>query len=75
MRLSHVYKIKYLAKESAFANTCERRLVLKILKMNSSVCYTVLGCHPCSNSGNEISSLLDVPQSAVSAIITEWKLL
>lgn len=32
---------------------------------------TVIGCHPCNKSSREISSLLNIPQSTVSGIITQ----
>ncbi|CAI9579851.1 unnamed protein product [Staurois parvus] len=34
---------------------------------------TVIGCHLCNKSIHEISLLLNIPQSAVSGIITKWK--
>ncbi|CAI9609222.1 unnamed protein product, partial [Staurois parvus] len=34
---------------------------------------TVIGCHLCNMSIREISLLLNIPQSAVSGIITKWK--
>ena len=34
---------------------------------------TVIGCHLCNKSSREISSLLNIPQSTVSGIITKWK--
>uniref|UniRef100_A0A3Q2W3X4 Tc1-like transposase DDE domain-containing protein n=1 Tax=Haplochromis burtoni TaxID=8153 RepID=A0A3Q2W3X4_HAPBU len=34
---------------------------------------TVIGCHLSSRSSREISSLLNIPQSTVSSIITKWK--
>ncbi|MCJ8741001.1 hypothetical protein PDJAM_G00065590 [Pangasius djambal] len=34
---------------------------------------TVVGCHLCHKSSREISSLLNIPQSTVSFIITKWK--
>uniref|UniRef100_A0A668AM17 Sleeping Beauty transposase HTH domain-containing protein n=1 Tax=Myripristis murdjan TaxID=586833 RepID=A0A668AM17_9TELE len=34
---------------------------------------TVIGCHLCNKSSREISSLLNIPQSTVSSIITKWK--
>ena len=34
---------------------------------------TVTGCHLCNKSSREVSSLLNIPQSAVSGIITKWK--
>ena len=33
----------------------------------------MIGCHPCNKSSPEISSLLNIPQSTVSGIITKWK--
>ncbi|KAL6466679.1 hypothetical protein MHYP_G00244830 [Metynnis hypsauchen] len=33
----------------------------------------VIGCHLCSKSSREISSLLNIPQSTVSCIISKWK--
>ena len=36
-------------------------------------CGTVIGCHLCNKSSREISSLLNIPQSTVSGIITKWK--
>ncbi|KAI4898858.1 hypothetical protein NFI96_004520 [Prochilodus magdalenae] len=33
----------------------------------------VIGCHQCNKSTREISSLLNIPQSTVSCIITKWK--
>ncbi|CAI9561051.1 unnamed protein product, partial [Staurois parvus] len=36
-------------------------------------CGTVIGCHLCNKSICKISLLLDIPQSAVSGIITKWK--
>ncbi|CAI9600272.1 unnamed protein product [Staurois parvus] len=34
---------------------------------------TVIGCHLCNKSIHEISLLLNIPRSTVSAIITNWK--
>ena len=34
---------------------------------------TVIGCHLCNKSSRGISSLLNIPQSTVSSIITKWK--
>ena len=34
---------------------------------------TVIWCHLCNKSSSEISSLLKIPQSTVSGIITKWK--
>ncbi|MCJ8740161.1 hypothetical protein PDJAM_G00055700 [Pangasius djambal] len=34
---------------------------------------TVIGCHLCNKSSREISSLLNIPQTTVSFIITKWK--
>ncbi|MCJ8739737.1 hypothetical protein PDJAM_G00050590 [Pangasius djambal] len=34
---------------------------------------TVIGCHLCNKSSRKISSLLNIPQSTVSFIITKWK--
>ena len=36
-------------------------------------CGNVIGCHLCNKSSLEISSLLNIPQSTVSGIITKWK--
>ncbi|XP_049338609.1 uncharacterized protein LOC103024826 isoform X6 [Astyanax mexicanus] len=33
----------------------------------------VIGCHLCSKSSREISSLLNIPQTTVSGIIRKWK--
>jgi len=35
--------------------------------------YHVIGFHLCNKSSHEMSSLLNIPQSAVSGIITKWK--
>lgn len=34
---------------------------------------TVVGCHMCKKSVREISSLLNMPRSTVSAVILRWK--
>ena len=34
---------------------------------------TVIGCYLCNKSSQEVSLLLNIPQSAVSCIITKWK--
>ncbi|CAI9575794.1 unnamed protein product, partial [Staurois parvus] len=34
---------------------------------------TMISCHLCNKSISEISLLLNIPQSAVSGIITKWK--
>ena len=34
---------------------------------------TVIGCHLCNKSSREIFSLLSIPQSTISGIITKWK--
>ncbi|XP_068444856.1 aminoacyl tRNA synthase complex-interacting multifunctional protein 1-like isoform X2 [Clinocottus analis] len=34
---------------------------------------TVVGCHMCNKSVREISSLLELPRSTVSAVILKWK--
>ena len=36
---------------------------------------TMIGCHLCNKSSHEISSLLNIPQSTVSGIMTKWKCL
>ncbi|CAI9574185.1 unnamed protein product [Staurois parvus] len=36
-------------------------------------CGTVIGSHLCNKSIRDISLLLNIPQSAVSGIITKWK--
>lgn len=36
-------------------------------------CGTVIGCHLCNKSSHEMSSILNIPQSAVSCIIKKCK--
>ena len=58
----HVYKS---------TNICER--MGRSQELSEFQRGTVVGCHPCNKSSREISSLLNIPQSTVSGIITKWK--
>ncbi|CAI9548356.1 unnamed protein product, partial [Staurois parvus] len=50
---------------------CER--MGRSQELSEFKCGTVIGCHLCNKSIREISLLLNIPQSAVSGIITKWK--
>lgn len=58
-----MYKIKHLGNQIASTNICER--VYRSHKLT--------GCHQFNKSIHEISSIINVPDSAVSGIITKWK--
>ncbi|CAI9543075.1 unnamed protein product [Staurois parvus] len=55
----------------ASTNICERMGCTQ--EHREFKCGTVIGCHLCNKSICEISLLLNIPQSTVSGIITQWK--
>lgn len=52
-------------------NTCER--MCHSQELGDFQCGTVIGCHLCNKSSHEMSSILNIPQSAVSCIIKKCK--
>lgn len=64
-------KIKHVAMQSPKPSTDTRRSHTEELSdFNSG---SAIGCHLCHESVRNISVLLDLPQSTVSAIIVTWK--
>ncbi|CAI9578502.1 unnamed protein product [Staurois parvus] len=57
--------------QTASTNICERMGCSQ--ELSEFQRGTVIGCHLCNKSICEISLLLNIPQSAVSGIITKWK--
>ena len=68
---SQVYKFKHLGMQTASTNICERMGLSE--ELSKFQCGTVIGCHLCNKSSHEISSLLNIPQSTVTGVITKWK--
>jgi len=66
-----VYKFKHLGMQTASTNICDR--MGRSQELSEFQRGTVIGCHLCNKSRREISSLQNIPQSAVSGIITKWK--
>ena len=66
-----VYKSKHLGMQTVSTNICER--MGRSQELSEFQRGTVIGCHLCNKSSREISSLLNIPQSTVSGIITKWK--
>ena len=67
----HVYKSKHLGMQTNSTNICERNG--HSLELSEFQHGTVIGCYLCNKSSCEIFSLLNIPQSTVSGIITKWK--
>ena len=57
--------------QTASTNICERMGPSQ--ELSEFKRGTVIGCHLCNKSIREISSLLNIPRSTVSGIITKWK--
>ncbi|CAI9589634.1 unnamed protein product [Staurois parvus] len=57
--------------QTASTNICER--MGRSQELSDSKCGTVIGCHLCNKSICDISSLLNIPRSTVSGIVTKWK--
>ena len=66
-----VYKFKHLGMQTASTNICER--MGRSEELSEFQRGTVTGFHLCNKSSREISSLLNIPHSAVSGIVTKWK--
>ena len=66
-----VYKIKHQGMQTVSTNICER--MGRSQELSAFQRGTVIGCHLCNKSSREISSLLNIPQSTVSGIITKWE--
>ncbi|CAI9599292.1 unnamed protein product, partial [Staurois parvus] len=66
-----VYKINHLGMQTASTNVCERMGCSQ--ELSEFKCCTVIGCHLCNKSIQEISLLINIPRSTVSGIITKWK--
>lgn len=66
-----VYKIKHSGMQTVKQDICER--MGRSQELSEFQRGTVIGCHLCNKSSREISSLLNIPQSTVSSIITKWK--
>ncbi|CAI9554034.1 unnamed protein product [Staurois parvus] len=56
---------------TASTNICER--MGRSQELSDFKHGTVIDCHLCNKSIHDISWLLNIPQSAVSGIITKWK--
>ncbi|CAI9599784.1 unnamed protein product [Staurois parvus] len=57
--------------QTASKNICER--MGRFQELSEFKCGTVIGCHLRNKIICEISLLLNIPQSTVSGIITNWK--
>ncbi|CAI9546357.1 unnamed protein product, partial [Staurois parvus] len=57
--------------QTASTNICER--MGHSQELSGFKHGTVIGCHLCNKSINEISLLLNIPPSTVSGVITKWK--
>ena len=57
--------------QTASTNICER--MGRSQELSEFKRGTVIVCHLCNKSIREISSLLNIPRSTVSGIITKWK--
>ena len=57
--------------QTVSTNICER--MGHSQELSEFQCGSVIGCHLCNKSSCEMSSLLNIPQSAVSDIITKWR--
>ena len=66
-----VYKFKHSGMQTVKQDICER--MGRSQELSEFQRGTVIGCHLCNKSSREISSLLNIPQSTVSSIITKWK--
>ncbi|CAI9606362.1 unnamed protein product [Staurois parvus] len=66
-----MYKIKHLGMQTASTNICER--MGRSQELSEFKRGTVKSCYLCNKSNHEISLLLNIPRSTVSAIITKWK--
>ncbi|CAI9554911.1 unnamed protein product, partial [Staurois parvus] len=57
--------------ETASSNICERTdCSQELIEFKRG---TVIGCHLCNKSIQDISLLLNIPRSTLSGIITKWK--
>ncbi|CAI9620917.1 unnamed protein product, partial [Staurois parvus] len=65
-----MYKIKNLGMKTASTKICERTGHSQ--ELSEFKCGTMIGCHLCNKSIHDIS-LLNIPRSTVSGIITKWK--
>ncbi|CAI9563385.1 unnamed protein product [Staurois parvus] len=65
-----MYKIKHLGMQTASTNICER--MGRSQELSEFKHDTMISCHLCNKSIPEIS-LLNIPWSTVSGIITKWK--
>jgi len=68
-----VYRSKHLGMQTASTNICERMGRSGAQELSELQRGTVIGRRLCNKSSREISSLLNIPQSAVGGVITEWK--
>ena len=68
-----VYKIKHTAMQSPSTNIGSRMGHTE--ELSDFQCGTVIGCHISDKSVHQISSLLELPRSIVSAVIVKWKCL
>jgi len=66
-----VYTFKHRGMQTASTNICEG--MGRSQELSEFQRGTGIGCHLCNKSCRETSSLLNIPQSTVSAIITKWK--
>ncbi|CAI9570668.1 unnamed protein product [Staurois parvus] len=57
--------------QTASTNICEKMGLSQ--ELSEFKCGALIGCHLCNKSIQEISLLLNIPQSTVSGIITKWK--
>ena len=66
-----MYKCKHLGMQTAFKNIWEG--MGRSQELSGFQRGTVIVPHLCNKSSREVSSLLNIPQSAVSGVITKWK--
>ena len=66
-----VYKSKHLGMQTVSPSICER--MGRSQELSEFQRGSVIGCRLCNKSSREISSLLNIPQSAVSGAIAKWK--
>ena len=66
-----VHESKHLGMQTASTNICER--MGRSQELSGFQRGTVIGPHLCNKSSREVSSLLNILQSAVSGVRTKWK--
>ena len=66
---------RYVKSSTQPCNIHRFRLAVEwaVLKRSVTQCSTVIGYHLCNKSVHQISALLELPWSTVSAVIVKWK--